>query len=280
MNTARLNLIAKLALAGVIIYLTVSNGMAAWEWWRGPLPVASVEQPALETAIQPPQLPPLLLSAFDEGAWEFAGMPWQVRMATVKSPDLDRELQALPPADQLTAGVSSVEGHNLLAMLRATGAKERQLGLLKLLESGNSAGRLMLVSRAGPKGEELILGRIAWAEGGAWRLVEGRPAHSAIANKLGTSAVPPLPAEAEVLGTRWGNDGAFLGQIVSLAGPRGALVESWKAAGWSVARAPIEATSADDPPLLLVERKGIGFSAHFFASPEGPITLFLTRVPE
>ena len=273
-------LAVKLALIAVICWLAFSTLAAFFEWGRGPQQVASIDDASLESAIQPPPVPPVLLSAFDDGAWEFAGMPWQVRMATVEPDDIDRELEALPPAEELTASAPSEEGQKLLTMLRMMGARERKLGQLTVLQSDSPAGRVVLVSRAGANGDELLLGRIAWQEEAGWRLVEGRPVTTSAVKKAETSLSPPLPAEAEVLGTRWGNDGAFLGQIVSLPGPRGALVESWKAAGWSVGRAPTEVTSADDAPLLLVERKGVCFSAHFFASPGGPITLFLTRVPE
>lgn len=276
----KIQIAVKLALIAVICWLAFSTLAAFFEWGRGPQQIASIDDATLQSAIQPPPVPPVLLSAFDDGAWEFAGMPWQVRMATVQPGDIDRELEALPPAEELTAAASLEEGQKLLTMLRMMGARERKLGQLTLLQADSPAGRVVLVSRAGTTGDELVLGRIAWQEEAAWRLLEGRPATTSAAKQTDTSLSPPLPAEAEVLGTRWGNDGAFLGQIVSLAGPRGALVESWKAAGWSVARAPTEMTSADDAPLLLVERKGVCFSAHFFASPGGPITLFLTRVPE
>lgn len=270
----------KLALVALIAWLSFSTLAAFFEWGRGPKQVAAVENRAMQSSIQPPTVPPVLLSAFDDGAWEFAGMPWQVRIATVQAKDLDRELEAIPPADQLTGGASSEDSQKLLTMLRMTGAKERDLGQFKLLQSNSSTGRMVLVSRAGPTGDEVVLGRIAWPEGGSWRFVEGRPATAAVAKKTDAPFCPPLPADAKLLGTRWADDGTLLGRIASLPGTRGELVASWKEAGWSVGRAPMEMSSADDVALLLVEQDGVGFSAHFYSSPDGPTTLFLTRVPD
>jgi hypothetical protein len=270
----------KLAMIAVIVWLVYST-LSGFFGWSQVTDQAAIENAATPDGDLPLPLPPLLMSAFDDGAWEFAGVPWQVRMTTVKSGDIDRALQALPRADQLSSGVVSEETQKLITMLRATGAKEQQLGQLKLLQSDNLMGRVVLVLQSVSTGDELVLGRIAWPDGGDWRLIEGSPAADSARNS--TSKVtqsPPVPSDADVLATRWANDGTFLGRIVAFAGPHGPLVNSWKQAGWTVERAPTQIISTDDVPLFVVEREGLCFSAHFFASSDGPTTLFLTRVPD
>lgn len=268
----------KLALIAVIAWLLFPMLRALFEKDAEPPTIADADAALAEPLLTPP-VPPLLLSAFEDGAWEFAGMPWQLRMATVEPGEIEQELAALPPAGEQPAMGTSEEGDQLLAMFRKLGAEERKYGQLTLLTSGSPAGRMVLVTRAGPRGESIVLGRLAWAEEGRWRLVEGRPTTPAKSG-VTSAEVPPPVLLAEIVGTRWGKDGTLLGQILTVGGDRDSLIAAWKQAGWSVNRSPAVSGAAEEDSLLLVERGGVCYAAHFFA-PSGELaTLFLTRVPD
>lgn len=288
-------IVVKLAMMAVIAWLAVSNVSALLDWRSEPV----ANEPTSDTPAFPamPIESAQMLDALSDGDWEFAGIPWRVRMAMISGDNIKQELAAWPkklPTDEQRIDAESSQP--LVAMLRLRGATEERLGSLRRLELEADGSHVVLMTQETAAGETILLGRMAWPEASdQWKLIEGSPQTSqsseATTKKSAQNAAPPFPADATLMGTRRSRDGEVLGQLASCAMSRDQLAAFWKQAGWRVAALPVpagqtelgqleqgQATVSPESLPLMLDRSAVSYVATITSAAESQSLVLLTRV--
>lgn len=268
---AKLGLMLAIVLIGGTTFGPWVAGAVKGDGQAGEAPAAS--EPGVLGA---PPAPPLALAAFEDGAWEFAGAPWSVGLATIEGDQVERFLSAAPEAVESIATAQASETEmEVLRTARMFARRVKTNGSLTqlVLHQGENRATLWLNRAAG--GEVLSHAQLAWPETeGRWRVLEARRLPAIDPRQPSAGPPLPYPAGAQPLAMRYDSAGAPVGRVVTTALAKTELLERYRQMGWR----QLAPSGGEESPVHFLQRRGAQMAVQVASHPEGPALVFLTPV--